>query len=197
MGRLPSGKFRLGLRQLALQPRQTGLQRRTLLAAQHFHAAERALQRMELRFLCLGQLEDLFGNLPVDLCPGQLFEDVAALLLVGITSADITVTVSTLSDFVDKLVEADRLMNQAIDEKYRELESSVSGTIKSVKAIPASVRDKIIDQEVLKSNLTLTGVQAQVLGKIKSIRGAYRSDYLQESTGRIREFIRRLPRRKK
>ena len=135
-------------------------------------------------------------SLPMQYIPSWLV-NVAALLLVGITSADITVTVSTLSDFVDKLVEADRLMNQAIDEKYRELESSVSGTIKSVKAIPASVRDKIIDQEVLKSNLTLTGVQAQVLGKIKSIRGAYRSDYLQESTGRIREFIRRLPRRKK
>jgi Predicted membrane protein len=133
--------------------------------------------------------------LPVGWLPEWLVS-VAALLLVGITSADITVTVSTLSDFVEKLVEADRLINQAIDDKYRELESSVSGTIQNVKAIPANVRDKIIDQAILKSNLTLTGVQAQVLGKIKSIRTD--SGRIKEAgSGRIREFIRRLPRRKK
>lgn len=129
--------------------------------------------------------------LPVGYLPAWLI-NVAALLLVGITSADITVTVSTLSDFVDKLVEADRLINQAIDERYRELENSVSGTIKSVKALPSSVRDRIIDQEIIKSNITLTGVQAQVLGKIKSMRGRSGGD-----SGRIREFIRRLPRKKK
>lgn len=135
-------------------------------------------------------------SIPVQYIPGWLV-NIAALLLVGITSADITVTVSTLSDFVDKLVEVDRLINQAIDDKYKELESSVSGTIKNVKAIPQNVRDKIIEQEILKSNMSLTGVQAQVLGKIKSIRGVHNSEFRSDSSGRIREFIRRLPRRKK
>ena len=130
--------------------------------------------------------------MPVGRLPEWLVS-LAALLLVGVTSADITVTVSTLSDFVEKLVEADRMINQAIDDKYRELESTVSGTIRSVKALPASVRNKIIDQEILRSDLTLTGVQAQVLGKIKSIRSGRGG--LKES--RIRDFIRRLPRRKK
>ncbi len=132
--------------------------------------------------------------LPVGYLPEWLV-NIAALLLVGVTSADITVTVSTLSDFVDRLVEIDKQINQAIDDKYREFESSVSGTIKSVKAIPANVRDKIIDQEILRSNLSLTGVQAQVLGKIKSIRLG--SENKNSSNSRIREFIRRLPRRKK
>lgn len=135
-------------------------------------------------------------SVPVQYIPSWLV-NIAALLLVGITSADITVTVSTLSDFVDKLVEVDRLINQAIDDKYRELESSVSGTIKNVRAIPSNVRDKIIDQEILKSDISLTGVQAQVLGKIKSIRGVRGTENRSDNRGRIREFIRRLPRRKK
>ena len=133
--------------------------------------------------------------LPVGYLPEWLIS-IAALLLVGITSADITVTVSTLSDFVDRLVDVNKQINQAIDDKYRELESTLSGTIKSVRSLPASVRDRIIDQEILKSNLSLTGVQAQVLGKIRSIRaGSGKSDNF--GNGRIKEFIRRLPRRKK
>ncbi len=119
--------------------------------------------------------------------------NIAALVLVGITSADITVTVSTLSNFVDKLVEIDKRINQAIDDRYKELGSSVSGTIRSVKAIPANVREKIIDQEILKSNLSLTGVQMKVLSKIKSFRSHSGEKY----NGRIREFIHRLPISKK
>lgn len=133
---------------------------------------------------------------PVGYLP-QWLVSVAALLLIGITSSDITVTVSTLSDFVDRLIEADRLINQAIDDKYKELESSVSGTIQNVKSIPASVRDRIIDQEIIKSNITLTGVQAQVLGKIKSVRGLYSANRTSKNRGSIREFIRRLPRIRK
>ncbi|MBQ9902072.1 MAG: putative ABC transporter permease [Clostridia bacterium] len=132
--------------------------------------------------------------LPVGYLPAWLVS-LSALLMVGVTSADITVTVSTLSDFVDKLVEIDKLINQAIDDKYRELESSVSDTLRSVKSLPASAREKIIDQAILKSDITLTGVQAQVLGKIKSLRnGSGGSDM--PDRGRIREFIRRLPRKK-
>ena len=122
---------------------------------------------------------------------------IAALLLVGITSADITVTVSTLSDYLDKLVEIDRAINQAIDEKYKEIGSTVSGTIRNVRAIPANVREKIIDQAALRSDLTLTGVQALVLGKIKSLRGEPGVDPLPEGHSLISELIRRLPRRKK
>lgn len=129
-------------------------------------------------------------SLPVGFLPGWAV-NIAALVLVGVTSADMTVTVSTLSDFVDKLVEVDRRINQSIDDKYRELESSVTGTIKNVKAIPANVKDKIIDQEILKSNISLTGVQLRVLSKIKSFKGH------SESGGRIREFLHRLPIRKK
>ena len=56
---------------------------------------------------------------------------------------------------------------------------------------------KIIDQAALRSDLTLTGVQALVLGKIKSLRGEPGVDPLPEGHSLIRELIRRLPRRKK
>ena len=95
--------------------------------------------------------------------------------------------VQTLRGWGGRLVE----FPYASDDKYRELESSVTGTIKNVKAIPANVKDKIIDQEILKSNISLTGVQLRVLSKIKSFRGH------SESGGRIREFLHRLPIRKK
>ena len=137
-----------------------------------------------------------FVSLPVAALP-EWAVNVTALLLVGITSADITVTVSTLSDFVDKQVEVDRRINQAIDDRYRELESTVSGTIKNVRAIPANVKDKIIDQEILKSNISLTGIQLQVLSKIKSIKGQSGEKGTTESRGILREFLHRLPIRKK
>lgn len=136
--------------------------------------------------------------LPVGLLPAWLV-DVAALVLVGITAADITVTVSTLSDFVDKLVEIDGRINRAIDDKYRELESSVSGTLQTIKSIPASVKEKIIDQEILKSDISLTAVQAKVLSKIRSFRDHADEEDGSESRSRLRikEFVRRLPVKKK
>ncbi len=133
--------------------------------------------------------------IPVEYLPTWL-ASIAALVLVGFTSADLTVTVSTLSDFVDKLREIETLVNKAIDDKYKELESSVSGTIRNVKAIPASVRDRIIDQEIMKSNISLTDIQVKILSKIKSFRSESKSKPA-ENPSRIRDFIHRLPIRKK
>ncbi len=134
-------------------------------------------------------------SLPMQYIPSWVV-NIAALILVGVTSADMTVTVSILSDFVDKLVEIDKTVNRAIDEKYKELETSVSGTIKTVKSIPASVKDKIIDQEIKNSDISLTNIQIKVLSKIKSFRSESAGRNSDENHSRVKDFIQRLPIRK-
>lgn len=108
---------------------------------------------------------------PVSYLPSPAV-NVAALLLVGVTSADLTLTVSSLSDFVVKVKSFETHVNRVIGEKYDELESSVSGRIANVRALSLSsaMKDSIIEQELQKANLRLTRMQADAVRKIRRFR---------------------------
>ena len=102
----------------------------------------------------------------------DVIENIAALLLVGVVSADLTLTVSSLSDFVSKVKSFETRANQAIAEKYDELESSVSGKLANVRALSLSsaMKDSVIEHELQKANMKLSGLQVSAVKKIRRFR---------------------------
>lgn len=100
------------------------------------------------------------------------FDNITALLLIGLVSSDLTLTVSSLSDFVQKMKEFEAKVNQSISDKYDELESTVSGRLANVKALSLSsaMKDFIIEQELNRSNFKLSRIQSSAVKKIRSFK---------------------------
>lgn len=118
-------------------------------------------------------------------------QNIAALLTVGLISADLSLTVATLSDFVIKIKEFETHANQAIADKYTELESTVSGKLANVKALSLSsaMKDSVIEQELNKANMRLSRIQMNTIRKIRRFRseGAHN-----ETRTRIKNAMLRL-----
>lgn len=127
---------------------------------------------------------------PVEFVP-ETIDNITALLLMGLVSSDLTLTVSSLSDFVQKMKEFETRVNQSIADKYDELESSVSGRLSNVKALSLSsaMKDFIIEQELNRSNFKLSWIQSTAVRKIRSFKneGAHT-----ENRNRIKDSMLRL-----
>lgn len=127
---------------------------------------------------------------PVEFVP-ETIDNITALLLTGVVSSDLTLTVAGLSDFVQKMKEFETRVNQSISDKYDELESSVSGRLANVKALSLSsaMKDLIIEQELNRSNFKLSWIQSTAVKKIRSFKneGAHT-----ENRNRIKDSMLRL-----
>lgn len=123
-------------------------------------------------------------------------DNIMALLLVGVVSADLTLTVAGLSDFVQKMQEFEARINQSISDKYDELESNVSGRLANVKALSLSsgMKDFIIEQELKRSNFKLSWIQSTAVKKIRSFKN---EGVHTENRNRIKDSMLRLAERAK
>ena len=127
---------------------------------------------------------------PIQALP-DVTQNLMALLLTAVVSADATLTVASLSDFVQKMKSFETRANQAIAAKYEELESSVSGRLANVKALSLSLamKDWIIEQEFQKANFKLDWLQSSA---VRTIRRFKSEGEHSENSGRVKETVLRL-----
>lgn len=99
-------------------------------------------------------------------------QNVAALLLIAVVSADATLTVSSLSDFVTRMKAFETTVNQSIADKYDELESTVSGKLANVKALSLSsaMKDFIIEQELKAADFRMNWLQSSAVRTIRRFK---------------------------
>ena len=130
---------------------------------------------------------------PIQALP-DVTQNLMALLLTSAVSADATLTVASLSDFVQKMKAFETRANQAIAAKYEELESSVSGRLANVKALSLSsaMKDWIIEQEFKKANFKLDWLQSAA---VRTIRRFKSEGEHSENSGRVKEAVLRLVRK--
>lgn len=128
---------------------------------------------------------------PIEILPSVL-KEIIALLLVGICSADLTLTVSSLTDFAVKMKDFETRFNKAISDKYDEIENTVNDKIANVKKgslLTDAIRDSIIEQELKKANLRLSQIQ---FNAVKNIRKFKKEGASSENRVRIKELMVRL-----
>lgn len=132
---------------------------------------------------------------PIQAMPDAV-QNIGALLLTAVVSADATLTVSSLSDFVGKMKELEERANQAIADKYDELESTVSGKLANVKALSLSsaMKDFIIEQELKSANFKVNWLQSSAVKTIRSFKneGAHT-----ENRNRIKDAMLRVAKKAK
>lgn len=120
--------------------------------------------------------------IPIELIPSVL-QEIIALLLVGICSADLTLTVSSLTDFAVKIKDFESKINNAIADKYDEIENTVNDKLSN------AVKDSIIEQELKKANMKLSQFQLIAVKNIQKFKNEGASS---ENLVRIKELMVRI-----
>lgn len=135
-------------------------------------------------------------SVPIEFIP-DILKEIISLILVGICSADLTMTVSSLTDFAVKIKDFETKINNAISDKYDEIENTVSDKIANVTKgtlLSDAIKDSIIEQELKKANMKLSQIQ---FNAVKNIRKFKNEGASSENRVRIKELMVRISARAK
>ncbi len=132
----------------------------------------------------------------------ETVQEAAALLLVALCSADLTLTVSSLSDFAVKIKDFESRVNNAISDKYDELENTVSDKLANVKLATAKhrmlltdrTRESIIEREIKKADLRLSRIQMNALQGIRKFKN---EELYAGNLGKIHALLLKVSSRRK
>lgn len=126
-------------------------------------------------------------SVPVKIIP-DILQQILALILVAVCSSDLTLTVSSLSDFAMKIKNFETRVNQAISDKYDELENTVSDRLATVgrrTLLTDAARNSIIEREIKKADMKLNSIQRRAVQGIKKFKDS-------EVESRIHSMLLRL-----
>ncbi len=129
---------------------------------------------------------------PIDMIPDALTQ-VIVLVLVAVTSSDLTLTVSNLTDFDVKVKEYEESVNKAMSDKYDELESSMNSRREAFDKHHTMLTEKM-KNSIVEREMSLSGARLNFTQKnaIKSIR-KFKSDSEGSATrDRIRNALMKL-----
>ncbi|MGN0475007.1 MAG: hypothetical protein ACI4IJ_07960, partial [Acutalibacteraceae bacterium] len=124
-------------------------------------------------------------------------QEAAAFLLVAVCASDLTLTVSSLSDFAVRIKEFESRVNNAISNKYDELENTVSDKLATVKRhtmITDKTRESIIEREIKKADLRLSRIQMNAL---QGIRRFKKEELYEGNLGKIHALLLKISSKRK
>lgn len=135
-------------------------------------------------------------SVPIAYIP-ETAQEAVAFLLVAICSADLTLTVSSLSDFAVRIKEFESKVNNAISNKYDELENTVSDKLATVKRhtmLTDKTRESIIEREIKKADLRLSRIQMNAL---QGIRRFKKEELYAGNIGKIHAMLLKISSKRK